>query len=315
MAGEIIVGGNIIASHTGVEGAGEVTLQNVTLGDSAVPSRSMNFRNKFINGDMQVHQRGNGTATAGTFTYATDRWYVYCVGEGCSYSQVDTPSGKALEVIPDSGTTNQIIAQKIENVNCLDLGGKTVTISGKVYIDDATGVTFNTNIYSASSTNASYGSKVDFSSDLISDEYAYFSEQVTLPADAVNGVEVDFSFLNAGGRTIHVTDLQFEEGPVATPFEYRPLSIEEHLCQRYYQIRGVGADWNGNEWIGGNITLSPTMRAIPTRYVEDGQKNNVTLENLVGIDQDKHHWGWQIYRDSNSYRAYFWITVRFDAEL
>ena len=32
------VGGNIIASHTGVEGAGEVTLQNVTLGDSVTVS-------------------------------------------------------------------------------------------------------------------------------------------------------------------------------------------------------------------------------------------------------------------------------------
>jgi hypothetical protein len=200
-----------------------------------VPQQLESFRNRFINGNMQVHQRGNGTATAGTFTYATDRWYVYCVGEGCSYSQVDTPTGKALEVIPDSGTTNQIIAQKIENVNCLELGGKTVTISGKVYIDDVTGVTFNTNIYSASSTNASYGSKVDFSSDLISGEYAYFSEQVTLPADAVNGVEVDFSFLNAGGRTIHVTDLQFEEGTVATPFEHRPYGLELSLCQRYCQ--------------------------------------------------------------------------------
>ena len=76
-------------------------------------------------------------------------------------------------------------------------------------------------------------------------EYAYFSEQVTLPADAVNGIEVDFSFLNAGGRTIRVTDLQLEEGSIATPFEYRHSSIEEHLCQRYYQIRGC---WCGLAW-------------------------------------------------------------------
>jgi len=36
MAGQLKVGGNIIASHSGVEGAGTVTLQNVTLGDSGV---------------------------------------------------------------------------------------------------------------------------------------------------------------------------------------------------------------------------------------------------------------------------------------
>ena len=40
MAGQLKVGGNIIASHSGVEGAGEVTLQNVTLGDIRLSSGS-----------------------------------------------------------------------------------------------------------------------------------------------------------------------------------------------------------------------------------------------------------------------------------
>ena len=247
----------------------------------------LSFRNKFINGNMQINQRGNGTASAGTFTYTTDRWYIYCVGAGCSYSQVDTSTGKALEVIPDLGTTNQIIAQKIENVNCFNLAEQTVTISGRVYIDDATGVTFNTNIYSASSTNASYGSTRTFSSNLTSGEYTYFSEQVTLPADAKNGVEVDFSFLNAGDRTIRVTDLQFEEGTVPTPFEHRPLSIELALCQRYYQksydietVPGtdVTASYIGlhtgngvtdtatNQNVPFTIHVNPTMRTQPTFY-------------------------------------------------
>ena len=226
----------------------------------------LSFRNKFINGDMQINQRGNGTAIANTFTYTTDRWYVYCVAAGCSYSQVDTPTGKALEVIPDSGTVNQIIGQKIENVNCRKLANQTVTISGKVYIDDATGVTFNTNVYSAASTNASYGSKVDFSSDLTSGEYVSFSEQVTLPADAVNGVEVDFSFLNAGGRTIRVTDLQFEEGPIATPFEQRPLTLELNLCQRYF-LKAWASTYGNNDAgfsSSGVIYFPVEMRTSPT---------------------------------------------------
>jgi hypothetical protein len=36
MAGQLKVGGNIIASHSGVEGAGEVTLQNATLNSGVV---------------------------------------------------------------------------------------------------------------------------------------------------------------------------------------------------------------------------------------------------------------------------------------
>ena len=44
MAGTLKVGGNIIATHTGVEGAGEVSLTNVSLGGGAFM-----FRNKIIN--------------------------------------------------------------------------------------------------------------------------------------------------------------------------------------------------------------------------------------------------------------------------
>ena len=107
-----------------------------------------------------IRSSSNSTATAGTFTYATDRWYVYCVDGGCSYSQSGgTSTETSLEVLPDSETTNQIIAQKIENIYCLELGGKTVTISGKVYIDDATGVTFNTNVYSASQQTQVIGTR------------------------------------------------------------------------------------------------------------------------------------------------------------
>ena len=43
MAGSITLGGNIIATHTGIEGAGEVSLTNVSLGGGAFM-----FRNKII---------------------------------------------------------------------------------------------------------------------------------------------------------------------------------------------------------------------------------------------------------------------------
>ncbi len=259
----------------------------------------LSFRNKFINGNMQVHQRGNGTASTGTFTYTTDRWYVYCVGAGCSYSQVDTSTGKALEVIPDLGTTNQIIAQKIENVNCLKLTEQTVTISGKVYIDDATGVTFNTNIYSASTTNASYGSTRAFSSNLTSGEFVSFSSQITLPVDAKNGVEVDFSFLNAGGRTIRVTDLQFEEGSVATPFEHRPYGFELSLCQRYF-CKGWFGKWYGvtqatGYFEGCAFTWPVEMRNAPTTKKTDfysGDLTNFTDISKVGLTDVRPTGAW-----------------------
>jgi len=93
MAGQLKVGGNIIASHSGVEGAGEVTLQNVTLGDSAVPSRSMNFRNKIINGDMRIAQRGTSSSVSGLLGMQIDRFQCEFYGVSVTHSQETLNNG------------------------------------------------------------------------------------------------------------------------------------------------------------------------------------------------------------------------------
>jgi hypothetical protein len=254
MAGQLKVNGVTLAT----ENASVITLENPQIKDSSnnlildqsgsksvlknvevVNDSPMMFRNRIINGNQIIDQRNSGsagTASANTATYATDRWYIYSVGATCGYQRVAGPntSDYAIQITPASSNTNSIVAQRIENLNCLDLGSQTVTISGKVYIDNASGVTFNTNVYVASSANSSYGSLVSFSSALTSGQYVDFSGTITLGANAINGIEVDFSFLSAAGKTIKLTNLQLEIGTVATPFEHRPIGTELALCQRYF---------------------------------------------------------------------------------
>lgn len=150
MAGEITVGGHKILEHTGVEGAGEVTLQNVTLGDSAVPSRSMNFQNKIINGDMRIDQRNAGASITPSTngTYTLDRWATYFT-QNSKFSVEQN----ANSITPPSGFTNYLgitvgasanvtlgvgdefeLVQSIEGYNTsnLDFGkstAKTITLS------------------------------------------------------------------------------------------------------------------------------------------------------------------------------------------
>ena len=144
MAGQLNVGGNVIASHSGVEGAGEVTLQNVTLGDSAVPSHSMNFRNKIINGDMRIAQRGTSVFTAGN-TYGLDRWKNWKSGSGSFTVEqsTDVPITEPFQYsLKSTVTTNSTpsggnyygVAQYIEGNNTHSLGfgtsaAKTITLS------------------------------------------------------------------------------------------------------------------------------------------------------------------------------------------
>jgi len=257
-----------------------------------VPTSPFSFRNRFINGDQVIDQRNGGsagTASANTLTYATDRWYIYSVGATCGYQRVAGPNSSdySIQITPASSNTNSIVAQRIENLNCLDLGNQTVTISGKVYIDNSTGVTFNTNVYVASSANSSYGSLVSFSSALTSGQYVNFSGTVTLGANAINGIEVDFSFLSAAGKTIKLTNLQLEIGTVATPFEHRPIGVELSLCQRYCQKSydlgtapgtDVSSTYLGLHFSNGisdgqtsqnvpfTIHVNPRMRSQPTFY-------------------------------------------------
>jgi hypothetical protein len=64
-------------------------------------------------------------------------------------------------------------------------------------------------------------------------------------------------------------NVQLEPGPVATPFEHRPIATEFALCQRYYQVLGQidayarinnGTDL-GRRWYSARTV---TMRVTPT---------------------------------------------------
>ena len=52
-------------------------------------------------------------------------------------------------------------------------------------------------------------------------------------------------------------NIQLEEGPIATPFEQRPIGLELALCQRYYQKRAM--------YVGATpSSMRIDMRAAPT---------------------------------------------------
>ncbi len=70
---------------------------------------------------------------------------------------------------------------------------------------------------------------------------------------------------SATGRAV-VTGVQLEPGPVATPFEHRPIGTELALCQRYYQVGGTGlaVTNNSSRLKGAGFAFATRMRANPT---------------------------------------------------
>ena len=57
---------------------------------------------------------------------------------------------------------------------------------------------------------------------------------------AVVSPNYDADWGDAAGQTFEVTAVQLEPGPVATPFEQRPNSIELDMCKRFYQRGRAG---------------------------------------------------------------------------
>ena len=75
------------------------------------------------------------------------------------------------------------------------------------------------------------------------------------------------NFLSHVNNMIFFTDLQVEEGTVATPYETKPYSTELQLCQRYYQDipanSAVYVPMNGS-YARINVLFPTTMRATPS---------------------------------------------------
>jgi hypothetical protein len=116
------------------------------LGSSALLPAGLGHRNKIINGDMRIAQRGTATITgSGSAQYPVDRWAVFNGTDGNNVTFVqstDAPAGftnsllatvsNAVGSYSSSGYTQ--ITHKIEGFNCQDLAygtasAKTIILS------------------------------------------------------------------------------------------------------------------------------------------------------------------------------------------
>lgn len=228
---------------------------------SSLNGGAISLRNKIINGGCQVAQRGNVSLSASYQYGGCDRFMTAAIGgTGVSggiaqATGQSTATGFAHGIINGSWTTGQAsIIQRIESLNAFSLNGKTVTISGKLFHNFGANRTVAVKLYKANaSNNFTATTQIGTTQTFIaaSGSYTSFSFQYTLGAsDASNGLQVEIVDSVAGsfGSVNFVSsELQLELGPVATPFEQRPIGMELALCQRYYEtVLGTGAEFCGN---------------------------------------------------------------------
>jgi hypothetical protein len=288
---------NASAAIAGTKISPDFGSQNiVTAGD--VQTGSINggplagFRNAIINGNFDIWQRGTSTTSG----YGADRWFITGLGSTGTFSrqsftigQTDVPGEPMFfartAVTSSAGSGNFFrLIQRIEGVRTF--AGQQVTVSFWAKADSTKNIAIELTQDVGTGGSPSGGqTAIGVLKVGLTTSWQKFTRTVTLPS--ISGVTlgtdgnsfVQFAFwFDAGSSfnartdtlgqqsgTFDIAQVQIEAGPVATPFERRPIGTELALCQRYYQqyTANGSASWFDNS---GRFYFNflQTMRGEPS---------------------------------------------------
>jgi hypothetical protein len=224
------------------------------------------FKNKVINGNFDIWQRGTSLTSGTGGQYLADRWSNFAIGstytvsrENFTPGQTDVPNEPqffhrtVVSSVP--GDNNYVtFAQQIENVRIL--AGKTITCSFWAKADAPKNICAT--VAQDFGTGGSPSSRVinsHTSNFQLTTSWQKFTFTITLPSvtgktfginnnsylifgfwfDAGQDYSIFTNNLGHQSGTFDIAQCQVEEGFHATPFEQRPFGTELALCQRYYE--------------------------------------------------------------------------------
>jgi hypothetical protein len=238
------------------------------------------FKNRLINGNMSVWQRGTSFSLSAGQTYTADRWITVISGSGSTSTlsqQAATPSDFAsLEMqVPQFFTryavtvagsvTYRDFAQRIEDVRTF--AGQNATIS--FYAKAASSMTVGVQLYQGFGSGGSPDNSTTPVNVTIGTTWQRYT--VTIACPSISGKTIGAGSMVAAVLimpnttfTFDVTMIQAEYGSTATSFDYRPYGTELALCQRYYQLKdGFQPIGSSTTLVEGGISYTE-MRANPT---------------------------------------------------
>lgn len=272
------------------------------------------FRNKLINGNFSIWQRGPSAGPALPPFYGPDRWKYISPGTGnVSMAQQSTGFANGLQgkyylfynqTSPVSSGQPGLY-QYIEGVGTLSGKYVTLTIMASYFSNP---VTINPVLTQSFGTGGSPSASVqtNFPNITLTNTPTVYSVSVQLPSTSgktlgSNGDDaLIFGLVFPGASTfgVNIYYVQLEEGGTPTPFEYRHPEIELALCQRYYWVGGYG--WTGscnssiNGIVGGNFAVP--MRVVPSINLSGVLTNSLVrgggaLESISGLTNSGSSFG------------------------
>jgi hypothetical protein len=248
-------------------------------------------RNRIINGDFAVNQRGFTTTNVDT-AYGFDGWKLFKSGTSVTY-QAQTPalgdlpeSAKAFARVISSAQAAAgdyaILVQRIESVRVLS--GKTATIS---FWARAASGTPKVSVMLAQffGSGGSPSTQVDTYAGQVtlSTTWVRYSVTIAVPSIAGKTLGTDASdslglwlWTSAGSNnnartgslglqntTIDFWGVQVEDSPKATPFEQEEYAVNLRRCQRYYYRASANGSSYGAFGFGIGSTSTSVYFQVP----------------------------------------------------
>lgn len=241
------------------------------------------FRNLLLNGDFRIWQRGvSHDWTGSAAKFAADRWNVNfsAAGSASLTPEASRILGKAsadISLVGKAAGAQFYMYQRLEDTMAWALRGKKATLS---FIARASApVTLGFTLHKPTSayndwTATTQLETTTFNVTTTAQRFS-FTTNVLDGDKAAFGLQLMFNAV-LGTGSLQITEIQFESGSFATPFECRPAGYELQLCKRYYQKYSSGiyagsvAMWApAAAGLAGALCVTP-MRAVPTVVLSQG---------------------------------------------
>ena len=235
----------------------DIADQQKNLG-SAVPPFTVG-KNKIINGDFGVWQRGTSFSNPATGAFTADRWSVVWNGTGATrtISRQIFPTGNTIpgyefdyfyrfaQSVAGTGASYNLFQNRIEDVTTY--AGQTVTISfwAKAAANtNLVDINLEQDFGTGGSPSATVSNSISPGTITVTTSWQRFSYTTTVPSTSGKTIGTTtpgylglriWIPINAT-FTLDFVGFQMEAGSVATPFQTATGTIQSELaaCQRYY---------------------------------------------------------------------------------
>jgi hypothetical protein len=262
-------------------------------------------KNKIINGDFGVWQRGTTLTNPLVNAYLADRWYSYAPTTTITQETSVVPTNFRYSIkLAATASTTPYINQIVETANALQFAGQTVTLSAYISASTATSMAYSIG-YSTSVDNPNTGTWTYLTGINVtagtSGSFLRQSATFSIPSTAKTLIITINPAANiANGVNLYITGVQLESGSVATPFTTASGTVQGELalCQRYCFVQnpsdGYSPIGNGHFytttsiWVGVvmpvQMRTTPSLTSVNLTSLYIWSAGNARVVSTIGID-------------------------------